>query len=303
MSRNFGKIALLQGGDSPEREVSLMSAKQVGATLDELCTEVVRFDPSQRSMAELVGMKPDAVFNILHGGAGENGVMQAALEMLGISFTGSRHLACALAMDKNLSKTIWSQHFLPTPMWKAVDEVSGTVLDEIQFELGDDLFVKPNSGGSSLCSRRVSTREELSRMLEEVLQVDKLAMVEQFVGGLELTYGILGDQVLPGIRIEAATGFYDYEAKYEAETTRFICPPKLPRNLDETGAKLARQAFDLLGCHGWGRVDLMLSGQDMQLLEVNTVPGMTSHSLVPHAAAKAAVSFSDLVGRILEEAR
>lgn len=303
MSARFGRIALLQGGSSPEREVSFMSAQMVGAALDEMCAEVIRFDPAERSIAELVALKPDAVFNILHGGAGENGVIQATLEMLAIPFTGSRHLGCALAMDKNVSKTIWAKNLLPTPAWLPVTEVSDAVLDQILLELGEDLFVKPNSGGSSLNSRRVRDREQLAAILEEVLAVDAIAMVEQNVEGIELTYGILGDQVLPGIRIEVVQDFYDYKAKYEVETTRFICPPRLPRDLDKIAARLSRQAFDILGCSSWGRVDLIANGNDMQLLEVNTIPGMTSHSLVPKAAAAVQIDFAEVVARILADAR
>ncbi len=299
MSKEFGKVALLLGGDTPEREVSLSSAQMVGKELEQLCAEVVRFDPRDHNIAELRDLKTDCAFIILHGGSGEDGTVQAALEMMNIPFTGSRHLPCALAMDKTLSKQIWYLAGLPTASWKTVEDCSNDTLNEIELTLGHDVFVKPNCGGSSCATRRARNRAEVESAVQEALMLDSKVIVEQTVEGIELTYGIVGDLLLPGIRIEAASGVYDYAAKYELDTTRYICPPQVPKQLDDKAQQLAREAYRLLGCAGWGRVDLMISGHDLYLLEINTVPGMTSHSLVPQAAAAAGIDSTELIRRIL----
>ena len=303
MSARFGKVAMLLGGDSTEREVSLSSAKSVGKALDEICAEVIRHDPQTDKLESLKEAGVESVFNILHGGAGENGMTQAALELMGIPFTGSRHLASALALDKDLSKTIWLHEGLATPLWIVATEVSEVTLDNIHLELGRDLFVKPNNGGSSVATRRVESREDLAEAISEALEVDDKALVEECVDGQELTYAIVGDELLPGIRIEVDEGFYDYEAKYESDKTRYVCPPNLPSSLDKVAQMMSRDAFKALGCTGWGRVDLIASGREVFLLEINTIPGMTEHSLVPKAAKARGWEMNELVGRILEEAR
>ena len=303
MSARFGKVAMLLGGDSTEREVSLSSAKSVGKALDEICAEVIRHDPQTDELASLKEAGVESVFNILHGGAGENGMIQAALELMGIPFTGSRHLSSALALDKDLSKTIWLHEGLATPLWVVATDASEETLDNIHLELGRDLFVKPNNGGSSVATRRVGSREDLAEAISAALEVDDKAMVEECVDGQELTYGIVGDELLPGIRIEVDEGFYDYEAKYESDKTRYVCPPNLPGNLDMIAQMMSRDAFKSLGCVGWGRVDLIACGREVFLLEINTIPGMTDHSLVPKAAKVRGWEMNELVGRILEEAR
>ena len=300
MNKEFGKVALLVGGDTPEREVSLSSAQMVGRELELLCEEVVRFDPRDRDLTELHALQVDCAFIILHGGSGEDGRMQAALEMLGIPYTGPRHLACALAMDKTLSKQMWYHAGLPTAAWETVSDASDATLDKIELALGRDVFVKPNQGGSSNATQRACDRAGVTAAIQAALKQDDKVLVEQTVEGIELTYGIVGDQLLPGIRIEVDSGFYDYAAKYKLDTTRYICPPQLPRKLDSYAQQLARDAYRALQCSGWGRVDLMLSGHDFYLLEINTVPGMTDHSLVPQAAAAAGISNTELIRRILQ---
>lgn len=303
MSKRFGKIALIQGGDSPEREISLASAKMVGVQLDQLCTEVLRFDPRDRELCELTTAGVDAAFIILHGGIGEDGRVQAALELLGIPYTGPRHFGCAMAMDKNVSKLMWTDVELPTPPWLLVTDTNEETLDEIQLNLGLELFVKPNNGGSSLATAKVNNRDELATAILAALATDPKAIVEQAIGGMELTYGIVGDEVLPGIRIEVANGFYDYAAKYDLDTTKYICPPQIPAEVDAACRELSMKAFTALDCSGWGRVDLMVSGREPFLLEVNPVPGMTDHSLVPKAATVAGIAADELVARILELAQ
>ena len=303
MSKRFTKVALLQGGNSPEREVSLISASNVANALQEICEELILFDPKKQPLSELLELKVERVFNILHGGAGEDGRVQAALELLKIPQTGSNHQACVLAMNKNLSKLLFLNNEIPTPLWYIANDSDIDTLNEIQINLGNKLFVKPNNGGSSLCSRFVDSVEDLKTAIEDALTIDKDVLIEQFIDGIEVTYSILKDEVLPGIKIEVNDGFYDYDAKYVSEETKFICPPQIPTNLDEKAQELSLLAFKLLGCNSWGRVDLMISGHDIFVLEVNTVPGMTSHSLVPQAAKAKGIEFVAVVEKILEDAK
>ncbi|MBF2735242.1 MAG: D-alanine--D-alanine ligase [Betaproteobacteria bacterium AqS2] len=297
-----GRVVLLEGGVSPEREVSLQSGANLAPALAEICAELVRFDPQDRSLQELAALKPDCVFNILHGGPGENGEISAALAALGLRATGSGARASMLAMDKRLSKLVWEDEGLGTPQWLVATDATDATLDSIQLDLGDAVFIKPNSGGSSISAGPARGRQEIAARLAAALADDPEAMVEQLIEGVEVTYGIVGDRVLPGIRIEVPQGFYDYEAKYVSDDTRFICPPELPGDLDARARAAAQRAYASLGCRGWGRVDLIVSGQDIQLLEVNTVPGMTSHSLVPLAARKDGMELPALLAAILKEA-
>lgn len=303
MSKQFGKIALLQGGVSNERDVSLASAAMVGRELENICTEVIRFDTAERSLTELVELHVDAAFILLHGAAGEDGRMQAALEMLGIPYTGSRPQACALAMDKNLSKLIWAETALPTPPWLLVKDAAAETLDEIQLMLGYEVFVKPNHGGSSIYMGKVTKRSQLAAAIETALQEEDSVLIEQTVPGIELTYGIVEDTVFHGIQIETDQEFYDYAAKYELDTTQYICPPRIQADIEEHCRELALAAFQALGCSDWGRVDLMLRGREPFLLEANTVPGMTDHSLVPKAAAQFGLAPGELLTKILRQAR
>lgn len=298
----WGRIVLLEGGVSPERDVSLQSAANLAPALAGLCDELLRFDPQDRSLQELAALKPDCVFNILHGGAGENGEIQAALAALGLRATGSGARASMLAMDKRLSKLVWEDAGLGTPQWRVAADAKDATLDAIQLDLGDAVFVKPNSGGSSICAGPARGRREIAARLAAALAEDPEAMVEQLIEGIEVTYGVVGARVLPGIRIEVPQGFYDYQAKYVADDTRFICPPELPGDLDARARAAALRAYASLGCRGWGRVDLLVSGQDIHLLEVNTIPGMTSHSLVPLAARQDGMELPALLAAILQEA-
>ena len=297
------KTALLLGGDSPEREVSLMSGEQVGAALRRLGADVLEFDPAQTPLAQLAEAGVARAFNILHGGAGENGEVQGALRMMKIPFTGSGVLASSLAMDKHRAKMIFRSRGIPTPDWYLAQSAADG--DEALRRLGLPLFVKPESGGSSTHTGAVLDAKDLPAAIENALLEDGGALVERLITGGEYTASVLNGKALPLIKISAAGGgYYDYHAKYIAEDTRFDCPCGLAPEKEKEFADIAVRCFEALDCHFWGRVDLMMTEQgEPMVLEVNTVPGMTSHSLVPMAAKAAGVDFDELVRQILENAR
>ncbi|MGI9338198.1 MAG: D-alanine--D-alanine ligase [Gammaproteobacteria bacterium] len=295
------KTALLMGGESPEREVSLMSGAEVGAALRRLDVPFVRFDPAQAPLVELARMNVGRVFNILHGGGGENGEVQGALRAMKIRTTGSGVLASALAMDKHRAKIIFRASGINTPKWLvATSEADG---DKALQKLGLPLFVKPVCGGSTTHCAKVSKADELAAAIADAASEGGAALVEEWIRGEEYTAAILGGRVLPLIKITPSGGLYDYHAKYVAEDTRFDCPCDLTAAAEQECAEIAMRCFRALGCASWGRVDFIMSGGVPVVLEVNTIPGMTSHSLVPTAAKAAGIGFDELVGRILEEAQ
>jgi D-alanine-D-alanine ligase len=297
----YGRIALACGGSSAEREVSLRSGKAVAAALDALGLDYLLLDGPRAVVEAVAAGGIDRVLNVLHGRGGEDGQLQGALALYDIPVTGSGVLASALAMDKLQTKRIWSAVGLPTPQWRAVDSVddAAAVLDE----LGLPVFVKPAREGSSVGMSRVDAARQLAPALALALQHDRTALVERLIQGPEYTAAVLGATVLPLIRVETPRTFYDYQAKYHSGDTLYHCPCGLPAEREAELAALARQAFDALGCRGWGRIDFMLDPAGRPwLLEANTVPGMTDHSLVPMAAAAAGIDFKDLVLRILETA-
>ncbi len=304
MSKQWNRVAVLLGGSTPEREVSLVSGAMTAEALESLCAEVVRFDPQHQQLGELAALELDAVFVMLHGGAGEDGRVQSVLEMQGLPYTGSGPHACALAMDKRASLAIWKEAGLPTGPWKTAGAATNQrELERIGSDLGYPLFVKPNSGGSSLASGKASDAGQLRERVDEALAGDSLALIEPHFAGSELTYGILDGMALPGIQIEVQAGFYNYEAKYASDATRYVCPPPISKERERQMRKLAERAFAELGCRSWGRIDLLADDSGCKLLEANTVPGMTSHSLVPKAAAVAGIDYVQLVSTILEEAQ
>jgi len=303
MSR-FGRVALLLGGSSPEREVSLMSGREVSAALSRLGYDVVEFDPGERSLCELRGEGVEAAFVILHGGSGENGVVQGMLEELGVPYTGSGPCACAVAMDKHFAKRIWAAEGLPTPPHRVLADASGPSVEAAAAALGCPMFVKPRSGGSSLATARVESAGALREAVEEALATGDDAMVEPCVSGDEITFSILGGRVLPSIKVSAQGTFYDYEAKYFSDETGYLCPSGLGAGAESDLGALSLKAYEALGCSGWGRVDMIVGADGRpHLLEANTVPGMTTHSLVPMAAKAVGVGFDELVGEIMECAR
>jgi len=300
--RDFGKVAVLMGGRSAEREVSLKSGGRVLAALKAKGVNAHAFDPKERGIGALVEERFDRAFVILHGRFGEDGTIQGALELLGVPYTGSGVLASALAMDKWHAKLVWQACGIPTPR----SELLGRDADmqAVATRLGLPLMVKPANEGSSIGMTKVKSARELPEAYALAANYDRVVIAEAFVDGVELTAGILHDQALPLIKLETPRAFYDYEAKYEAADTRYLIPCGLPPDAERIIQDEALFAFTTLGCSGWGRVDLMLdrSGKPY-FLEVNTSPGMTDHSLVPMAARHAGLSFEDLCLRILESAR
>jgi D-alanine-D-alanine ligase len=289
------KIAVLLGGNSPERDVSLMSGATIAQALRELGADTITLDPADTGwMAELAGS--ELAFIALHGAGGEDGLMQGTLETLGITYTGSTVLASALAMDKVMSKRLWRGLGLPTAEFAELTAV--TDWQEIIDELGA-AFVKPVTGGSSIGTAGVETAAELEAAWRKASEYGDRVIAERLIRGPEYTVSVLGERALPAIRMETDNAFYDYEAKYLSDDTRYLCPCGLDEAEESAVAELALRAFASLGCSVWGRVDLMRDADgSFKLLEVNTIPGMTNHSLVPMAAAAAGIELPELVGRI-----
>ena len=294
----FGKVAVLFGGKSAEREVSLKSGAGVLTALQRQGVDAHGFDPAERSLDELRAF--DRAFIMLHGRYGEDGTIQGALELMGIPYTGSGVLASAVGMDKWRTKLLWRAVGLPIPEFVMLDENSDFAAVERQ--LGLPLFVKPACEGSSIGVSKVRQPGELQTAWREAAKHDALVIAEQAILGGEYTVAILGEQVLPIIKIVPATDFYDYEAKYLRDDTQYLCPCGLPEAREMELRAQALEAFRALGCSGWGRVDfLMDDASRAYLLEVNTSPGMTDHSLVPMAARVAGISYEQLVLLVLEE--
>ena len=301
-TRGFGKVAVLLGGRSAERGVSLKSGAMVLAALKKKGVDAHAFDPKERGIDALVRERFDRAFVILHGRYGEDGTVQGALELIGIPYTGSGVLASALAMDKWRTKLVWQACGIPTPRSELITR--DTDMQAVATRLGLPLMVKPANEGSSIGMTKVKSARELPEAYALAANYDRAVIAEAFVDGVELTAGILGHKPLPLIKLETPREFYDFQAKYEANDTRYIIPCGLPPDAERIVQDEALFAFETLGCRGWGRVDVMLdrSGKPY-FLEVNTLPGMTDHSLVPMAARHAGLSFEDLCLRILELAQ
>ena len=300
MSKGFGKVAVLLGGRSAEREVSLKSGAAVMAALLRSGVDAYAFDPANRPLHELEVF--DRVFIALHGRYGEDGTIQGALEIMDIPYTGSGVMASSVGMDKWRTKLLWHASGIATPDFELIDAASDFAA--VEAKLGLPLFVKPANEGSSIGITKVRQTGKLRAAYEEAARSDPLVLAERFVGGGEYTVGILGDDALPVIRIVPVNEFYDYEAKYLRDDTQYLCPCGLPPEKEAQIRAEALQAFRIVGGRGWGRVDFLMdeAGQHY-FIEVNTSPGMTDHSLVPMAAKAAGISFDALVLRILELAR
>jgi D-alanine-D-alanine ligase len=299
---HFGKVAVLLGGKSAEREVSLKSGGMVLKALRSRGVNALPFDPGERGLDALIDERFDRAFIALHGRFGEDGTIQGILEWLGIPYTGSGVLASALAMDKLRTKRLWAAEKLPTPAYEVLGEATNFRITARR--LGVPLMVKPASEGSSIGMSKVRSAAKLEEAYVLAAKYDRVVIAEQFVDGIELTGAVLGEQALPLIKLETPREFYDYEAKYLADDTRYIVPCGLPAKKERELQELCLAAFRALGCRGWGRVDLMLNRRGRAyLLEVNTSPGMTDHSLVPMAARAVGISYEDLCVTILEDAR
>ena len=293
----FGRVAVLFGGNSAEREVSLATGERVYAALVRSGIESQLIDTAEKAVEQLMAYQPDRAFVALHGTCGEDGTIQGVLEYLDIPYTGSKVLASALAMDKYRCKLLWESIGLPTPDFRLVNS-------EDDLEYCEDLlpvFVKPSMEGSSVGIGRVDRKEDLPTAWEKAAAHHGPVLVEQLIDGPEFTVGILNGQPLPAIRIEANAEFYDYEAKYLSDETGYIIPCGLGKVQEQEMQAVALTAFESLDCSGYGRVDFM---QDLQgrfwLLEVNTLPGMTDHSLLPMAAKDAGLPFDELIVEILK---
>jgi D-alanine-D-alanine ligase len=306
-AKAFGKVGVLFGGRSSEREVSIMSGSGVLKALKSQGIDAHPFDPAERSLADLAAEQFDRVFIALHGRYGEDGSLQGALEQLGIPYTGSGVMACAVAMDKITTKKIWLQHGLPTPDYAVLE--ADTDLAQVASSLGLPLIVKPPHEGSTIGITKVNEAGELKAAYELAAGFDEEVLAEEFVTGRELTVTVLGRgksaRALPVVEIVAPQGNYDYQNKYFTDDTQYFCPAQLDEAMATDISRIAVDAFNALGCEGWGRVDVLLRASDNKpfLLEANTSPGMTSHSLVPMSARAVGMSYEDLCVEILRSAR
>lgn len=302
------KIAVLSGGTSAEREVSLNSGAAVLAGLREGGVNAHQVDPKETDVTRLKEMGFAKVFIALHGRGGEDGTLQGLLDIIGLPYTGSGVMASAISMDKLRSKLLWQGAGLPVAPWVALTRrefeqgLDASVADRIA-ALGLPVIVKPSREGSSVGMSKVDEAGDISSALALAFQHDEEVLIEKWLSGPEFTVAMLGEEILPSIRIQPAGTFYDYEAKYLSDETQYFCPSGLEAEREAILNALVLKAWQVLGCRGWGRIDVMQdSDGQFYLLEANTSPGMTSHSLVPMAARQAGISFSQLVVRILDQA-
>jgi len=302
----LGKVAVLMGGRSSEREVSLMSGQGVLNALQSQGVDAYAFDPAERDLSALKTEGFDRCFIALHGRFGEDGTVQGALELLGIPYTGSGVMASSMAMDKVMTKRIWRFEGLPTPDWRMVASAQET--SQAFAALGAPMIVKPARDGSSMGLTKVTDAQQCAEAYALAAQYDDEVLCEQFITGEETTCAVLGTgagaAALPVIRIEAPDGNYDYQNKYFTDTTQYHCPSGLPADEETLIRNIVEKAFRTLGCRGWGRADVIIRKEDRQpfLLEINTSPGMTSHSLVPMAARAQGMSYEQLCLTILAAA-
>ena len=303
----MGKVGVLLGGRSAEREISLMSGSGVLAALKSRGVDAHAFDPAERSLAGLAAEKFDRVFIALHGRYGEDGSLQGALEQLGIPYTGSGVMASSIAMDKIFTKKIWQHHQLPTPNYAVLTPDSD--LQKVVSELGLPLIVKPPHEGSTIGITKVNSSDEMLAAYSLAAQFDDEVLAEEFIQGRELTVAVLGvgasAYALPVIEIVAPEGNYDYQNKYFTDDTQYLCPAPIDAALTEHIQKICVDAYRAINCEGWARADVLLRASDNQafLIEINTSPGMTGHSLVPMAARAAGMSYDDVCMEILQTAR
>ena len=297
------KIAVLMGGTSAEREVSLNSGNAVLNALRTQGYDAHPVDPKEVPVLELKQQGFERAFNILHGRGGEDGIIQGALEQIGLPYTGCDVMTSALTMDKMRTKMLWKGFGLPIAEMEIVTKENVTELNpsKIVERLGLPLMVKPSREGSSVGLTKVNAVEELRAAVETALECDDTVLIEEWLSGVEMTVPVLDNQVLPAVQIIPDGEFYDYHAKYISDNTQYICPAPLSKAREEELHKLVKAAYDAVGCRGWRRIDVMTDSKgEFRLVEVNTTPGMTSHSLFPKSAATVGYTFEQLVEKILE---
>ena len=298
----FGKVAVMFGGDSQERDVSIKSGQAVLRALLRENVDAIAFDPAERPLTDLLSENVDRVLIMLHGRGGEDGSMQGALQLLNIPYTGSRVLGSALAMDKIHTKQVWQSVGLPTAKYEIADKrhFEAAKCSAIMNKLGNEVMVKPAREGSSIGMARVTSAKQLENAIQNAFKYDNQVLLEQYIDGPEFTVSVIQGQALPSIRMSTPHTFYDYAAKYQDDTTEYFCPSGLSDDQEQQLAQLSTRAFDSISGSGWGRIDVMQDSQgQFYLLEANTVPGMTEKSLVPKAAKVAGLSFDELVMAIL----
>lgn len=308
--KTFGKVAVLMGGKSAEREVSLMSGAGVLKALQSKGVDAHAFDPAERDLVELKRKGFKRCFIALHGRFGEDGTVQGALELLGIPYTGSGVLASAMSIDKVMTKRVWTTEGIPTPKSAVLRKggYDGAALDQVVQDLGLPLIVKPAREGSSIGLGKVKAAGEMQAAVDAAAALDRDVLCEQFIAGDEVTCPVLGTgdgaRALPVIRIVAPEGNYDYQNKYFTDDTKYLVPCGLPEGEEAAIQDLVVKAYRVLGCRGWGRIDVMIDASTRKpyLLEVNTSPGMTGHSLVPMSARAAGISYEDLCLQLLADA-
>ena len=297
------KIAVLMGGTSAEREVSLNSGNAVLNALRTQGYDAHPVDPKEVPVLELKQQGFERAFNILHGRGGEDGIIQGALEQIGLPYTGCDVMTSALTMDKMRTKMLWKGFGLPIAEMEIVTKENVTELNpgKIVERLGLPLMVKPSREGSSVGLTKVNAVEELTVAVETALECDDTVLIEEWLSGVEMTVPVLDNQVLPAVQIIPDGEFYDYHAKYISDNTQYICPAPLSKAREEELHRLVKAAYDAVGCRGWSRIDVMTDRKgEFRLVEVNTTPGMTSHSLFPKSAATVGYTFEQLVEKILE---
>jgi len=302
MAKVLGKVAVLMGGPSAEREISLISGKAVLEALKSRGVDAHGFDPAERELFDLRREGFERAFIALHGRFGEDGTVQGALEVLRIPYTGSGVMGSAIAMDKWRTKLVWDASGIPTPRFAMV--TPGTNWERLVELMGLPIIIKPVHEGSTLGLTKVTQASQLPAAYELAARYDPLVLAEEFVEGRELTAAVLGEQALPLVRIEAPQGNYDYQNKYFTDDTKYYCPAGVDAAIEDEIRSLTLKSFRVLGCRGWGRADVILRADgSYSFLEMNTSPGMTGHSLVPMAAKAAGLSYADLCVKILEDAR
>jgi D-alanine-D-alanine ligase len=294
---DFGKVVVLMGGDSPERDISLISGQHILASLRRSQIDVHGIDVQEDVVEQLLTLKPDRAFIALHRSNGENGSIQGLLEHLHIPYTGSGIAASAMAMDKIYAKLIWASTGIPTPNFRLIFDLEGAI--EVMQDFGFPLCIKPTSGGSSLGVSKVVYPEQLPGAFEKAAAFNGKVMIEPWIEGEEYTVSILGDEALPVVEIRTPENYYDLDAKYLHDKSQYICPTDLAPEGELELQELALTAFRVLGCKDWGRVDVVVRGGEYRFLEIDTVPGLTDHSLLPKAADVIGLSYDQLVLEIL----